>query len=69
MRFRNAIGMIAMLLAAVVLARVSALSLGVILILVGAVFTGVLLLWNLFWVNTVLYRLTREEVEEVRLNS
>jgi hypothetical protein len=36
---------------------------GVSLMIVGAVFTAFLLAWNLVWVNTVIFRITREEVE------
>jgi hypothetical protein len=32
----------------------------------GACATAALLLWNLVWVNTVLFRLTRDEVERRR---
>jgi len=38
-------------------------SLGAALMIVGAISTTFFLLWNLVWVNTVIYRVTREEIE------
>jgi hypothetical protein len=62
MRLRNSVAMIGMVLAAAGLARFSAIDLGLIFMLVGGIATAVILAWNLVWVNTVLFHLTREEV-------
>ena len=59
--FRAAV-MIGMVLATALLARLSSLELGMILLLVGAVATAIVLSWNLVWVHTILYRVTLEEV-------
>jgi hypothetical protein len=61
-KLRNAAVVIGMLLATALLARLSSLNLGMIMGLVGAVATAFILCWNLVWVNTVLYRVTLEEV-------
>ena len=63
MRLRNAIILLGMAIAAALLARYTSYQLGTIFILVGGVSTCVLLLWNVVWVNTVLYRVTRDEIE------
>jgi hypothetical protein len=54
--------MIGMIVATALLARLSSLELGMILLLAGAVATAIVLAWNLVWVNTVLYRATLDEV-------
>jgi len=54
-----------MVLATAVLACFSALQLGLILMLVGSKATVVIFAWNLMWVNTVLFQMTRDEVERV----
>jgi hypothetical protein len=61
-RLRNAAVVIGMVIATALLARLSSLELGMILVLVGAAATAIVLSWNLVWVNTVLYRVTLEEV-------
>ena len=63
-RRRSAAIMIGMVLATTLLARLSSLNLGLILCLVGGAGTVLTLCWNLVWVNTVLYRVTREEIEQ-----
>ncbi len=50
-----------MMLTVGVLARSTDWQLGSIFVIVGAVSTAVVLLWNIVWVNTVLFRITREE--------
>jgi hypothetical protein len=59
--FRAAV-MIGMVLATALLARLSSLEPGMILLLVGAVATATVLSWSLVWVHTILYRVTLEEV-------
>jgi hypothetical protein len=62
-RLRSAAIMPGMIVAAALLSCVSSLNLGLILMLVGGVATALVLCWNLVWVNTVLYRVTRDEIE------
>ncbi|MDX1948841.1 MAG: hypothetical protein SFU86_25865 [Pirellulaceae bacterium] len=35
---------------------------GLTLVVIGTIFTAAVLAWNLIWVNTVVFRITREEV-------
>jgi len=62
MRARNAAVILGMLLGPMILIQIANLRLGTALVIAGAVGTLVLLLWNMIWVNTVLFRITREEV-------
>ena len=71
MRFRNLAVLVGMFLAIAIIAGStgdaftgdSLVRVGFSLMIVGAVFTLLLLVWNLVWVNTVIFRITREEVE------
>lgn len=62
-RLRGAAIMIGMVVAAALLSRYSPRGLGLIFVLVGGAATALVLCWNLAWVNMVLYRVTRDEVE------
>lgn len=44
----------------------SMVNLGVGLIIVGVSVTAIVLAWNLVWLNTVVFRITRDEVEANR---
>jgi putative flippase GtrA len=47
---------------AIALIQLAGLRLGLALVIAGAVGTAAGLAWNFVWVNTVLFRITREEV-------
>jgi hypothetical protein len=64
MRLRNAAIMLGMTIAGVLLGRRSDLTIGAILVLLGAVGSVVILCWNLVWLNTVVYKLTAREITE-----
>ena len=71
MKIRNRVVRLGMLVAVTTIAAFSEptfsgdslKTFGVALMIVGAVFTAFLLVWNLVWINTVIFRITREEVE------
>ena len=72
-RLRNAVVFVCMVAAAAMLGRGGGPGVGKAMqaagramMIAGAVATVTLLLWNLVWVNTVLFRLTRDEVERSR---
>lgn len=69
-RVRNAVVLAGMVAAMLLLGRGSEpgvggamQGVGFAMMLAGAGATAVVLVWNLVWVNTVLYQLTRDEVE------
>jgi hypothetical protein len=62
-RLRSVALMTGMIAAMALLSYFSSLKLGLILMLVGGIATAFLLCWNLVWVNTVLYRVTRDEIQ------
>jgi hypothetical protein len=66
MRLRAAGLILGLILAVCMLARYSSLGSGLILVLVGGVGSAFVLCWNLVWINTVMYRATREEVQRSR---
>lgn len=66
MRFRNAALYLSMIVAAALLGRYSNMGLGIVLVSVGLAATAFVLLWNLIWLNFVLFRITRDEVERGR---
>lgn len=62
-RLRNAAVIFGMILTIILLARYSSLKIGLIFTIVGGIGTVFVLCWNLVWVNTVLFRVTRDEVD------
>jgi hypothetical protein len=73
MRLRNAVVFVGMVAAAALLGRgggpgagKAMQRAGAAMMVAGAGGTAALLLWNLVWVNTVLFQLTRDEVERSR---
>lgn len=65
MRYRNVGVVMAMLVAYVLLTKFSGLSLGLRLMIVGGASTAFVLAWNFVWVNVVIYRVTKGEVQQV----
>jgi hypothetical protein len=63
LRVRNAIIYAGMVAAAGFLAPRAGMGVGAALIVVGTAGTLAIIAWNLFWVNTVLFRVTKEEKE------
>jgi hypothetical protein len=64
MRFRDVAIIFGMTTAGVLLGRFSDLSIGAILLLLGAAGSLLIVGWNLIWVNQVLYKLTEREGAE-----
>ena len=62
MNVRNAAVLLGMPAAAFLLRWLTSWNTGIVLMIVGGIATAAVLLWNLVWVNTVLFRLTQEEV-------
>lgn len=69
MRFRNLGTMLAMIVATAVLTLWAALDMGIALMIVGGVATLLVLAWNVIWINTVMFRITREELERGQAES
>lgn len=63
MKFRNVVVFSAMIAAAATLERTTSLGLGGALMVAGGGATPCLLCWNLVWVNTVIFALTKDEVD------
>jgi hypothetical protein len=59
LRLRNTLIVVGMVVGGVLLARSSTLSSGAILMLIGGAGTAIILVWNLVWVNTVLFSVTK----------
>jgi hypothetical protein len=64
MRFRDVVIIFGMTTAGVLLGRLTDLSIGAVLLLLGAAGSLLILCWNLIWVNQVLYQLTKHEGAE-----
>ena len=64
MRIRDVVIIFGMTTAGVLLGRLSDLSIGAILLLLGIAGSLLILCWNLVWVNQVLYKLTEHEIAE-----
>ena len=62
-RLRNAVVIASMLLATAALNKLAGTSIGLSLMIVGAICTAFVMAWNLVWVNTVMWRITREEMK------
>ncbi|HEX6962994.1 MAG TPA: hypothetical protein VF175_14085 [Lacipirellula sp.] len=63
MRARLAVIVLGMMMAIALLARFTEWRLGSVFILVGAVSTSLVLAWNVVWVNTILFRITEDEIK------
>jgi hypothetical protein len=63
MRTRNIVVSLGAGIAVGLLMALNLASLGAALMIVGAISSAFVLLWNLVWINTVIYRITREEIE------
>jgi hypothetical protein len=64
LHWRNAAVLLGMAVAVVVLPRYAGLDSALALLFIGVVATAVVLGWNLIWVNTVLFRLTAQEMRQ-----
>jgi hypothetical protein len=62
LRARNRVMFLAMGVAILALITVGGWKLGQSMLVAGAVATAFVLIWNTVWVNTVLYKITEEEV-------
>src|SRR5262245_13856897 len=62
-RARNIVVLLAMALGTGLLNAIAGMQVGLALMIVGAAATVFVLVWNLVWVNTVLFRITQEEME------
>ena len=62
MRIRNLAVLCSMLIAGIFLGRLTSLGAGAIMMVVGGVATAFALCWNLVWVNTVVYKLSQQEI-------
>jgi len=63
MRWRNVVILWVILISVAILALFSELRFGLILMIVGGLATAAIMVWNLVWLNTVVFRLTKEEIE------